>query len=229
MNDKQHIALHAANKIENGMIVGLGTGSTANLFIEALAARVRNENLKITTVASSVISSIKAQAEWLALIAMEQISQIDCYVDGADEISPDLTLLKGRGADLVREKLLAKASTQFWVLADQSKFVARIGERFPIPIEVMPFAWQLVKQRLASIGGDAKLRYNANNDGFIITSYGSLVLDTVFDADSDIGKLNLLLSDTPGIVEHGIFHNLASAIITSQAGEIQEIWATAAK
>lgn len=229
MNDKQQIALHAANKIENGMIVGLGTGSTANLFIEALSDRVHNENLQITTVASSVISSIKAQAAGLALIAMEQISQIDCYVDGADEISPDLTLLKGRGADLVREKLLAKASKQFWVLADQSKFVARIGERFPIPIEVMPFAWQLVKQRLASIGGDAKLRYNANNDGFIITSYGSLVLDTVFDADSDIDNLNLLLSDTPGIVEHGIFHNLASTVFTSQAGEIREIRATAAK
>jgi ribose 5-phosphate isomerase len=226
MNDKQQIALHAANKIENGMIVGLGTGSTANLFIEALAARVRNENLQITTVASSVISSIKAQAAGLALISMEQISQIDCYVDGADEISPDLTLLKGRGADLVREKLLAKASKQFWVLADQSKFVSRIGERFPIPIEVMPFAWQLVKHRLASIGGESKLRYNTNNDGFIITSYGSLVLDTVFDADSDIGKLNLLLSDTPGIVEHGIFHNLASVVLTSQAGEIR---ATAAK
>ena len=113
MNEKQIIAQRAAQRIENHMRVGLGTGSTANLFIEALAARVKQENLSITTVSSSVISAIYAKTCGLPVTSIEQCTQLDVYVDGADEVTPDLTLLKGRGSDLVREKLLAEASSAF--------------------------------------------------------------------------------------------------------------------
>ncbi len=220
MNDKQRVAEHAAQQIKNGMLIGLGTGSTANYFIEALARRQQQENLQTQVVASSVVSTIKAQQLGLTLCGMEHIRQLDVYVDGADEVMTDLTLLKGRGADLVREKLLAKASRAFWVLIDQSKKVERIGQNFPIPIEVMPFAWQLVQQSLVDIGGEASLR--RNGDGLFVTSYGSLVLDCVFPETDDIKVLNEQLNAIPGIVEHGVFANLASAVFCSHEGRVDD-------
>jgi len=225
MNDKQCVAEHAALQVEDGMIVGLGTGSTANLFIEALAQRRAEEDLNIRVVASSVVSTIKAQQLGLPLLGLEHIDHLDIYVDGADEVTPDLTLLKGRGADLVREKLLAKASDKFLVLIDASKRVSRIGENFPIPVEVMPFAWQLVQHSIASIGGQGKLRSNVSQDGLIVTSYGSLVLDVVFEPHSDHRELNDRLNAIPGIIEHGIFQGLTSAVFCSEQGQVQEQWA----
>lgn len=226
MNDKQRIAEHAAAAVESGMLIGLGTGSTANAFIEALAQRVRDEGLTVETVASSVVSTLKARQCGLRIRSIEHIGGLDLYVDGADEVAPDLTLLKGRGADLVKEKLLAKAAGGFWVLAEAGKFVGHIGERYPIPIEVIPFAWQLVKADLEKAGGRCELRHNPATDGLIVTSHGSLVLDTVFEGLNDVHELNRLINNTPGVVEHGIFTGLSSAVITVTDGALQEIRAT---
>jgi ribose 5-phosphate isomerase A len=229
MNDKALVAQYAAKQVKDGMVVGLGTGSTANYFIEELARRRTEEGLQVTTVASSVVSTIKAQELGLPMLALEHINRLDLYVDGADEVAPDLTLLKGRGFDLVREKLLARASDQFLVLVDQSKLVERIGERFPLPVEVMPFAWQLVKRTLETLGGQGELRQTAGKDGLIVTSYGSLVLDMVFDAAIDITTLNSLLNATPGVIEHGIFYQLASIVMLAVDGQVQERSPQAAK
>ena len=221
MNDKQAVALEAASYVKNNMVVGLGTGSTANYFIEALAVRQQQENLHITTVASSNISMIKAQAAGLTVLSLSQLSQIDLYVDGADEITADNSLLKGRGYDLVMEKLLAKAAKEFIVVADKSKLVSRIGENYAIPIEVMPFAWQAAKHSIEAIGGNGDLRPNAAKDGLCITSHGSLVLDMRFDAGLDSHQLNALLNNIPGVVEHGIFVKLASKILIADQGKIE--------
>ncbi|PPD11414.1 ribose-5-phosphate isomerase RpiA [Methylophilus sp.] len=221
MNDKQAVALEAASYVKSEMIVGLGTGSTANYFIEALAERQKTENLRVTTVASSNISMIKAQSVGLTVLSLAQLSQIDLYVDGADEITPDNTLLKGRGYDLVMEKLLAKAAKQFIVVADKSKLVDRIGTNLPIPIEVMPFAWQAAKRSIEAIGGVGDLRPNAAKDGLCITSHGSLVLDMRFDASLDAHALNALLNNVPGVVEHGIFAHLADTILIADQGNIE--------
>lgn len=220
MNDKQAVALEAASYVKNDMIVGLGTGSTANYFIEALAQRQQQENLRIRTVASSNISMIKAQSCGLTVLSLSQLSQIDLYVDGADEITPDNTLLKGRGYDLVMEKLLAKAASEFIVVADKSKLVSRIGENYAIPIEVMPFAWQAAKRSIEALGGVGELRPNAAKDGLSITSHGSLVLDMRFDASLDGHQLNTLLNNIPGVVEHGIFASLASKVLIADQGKI---------
>ena len=225
MNEKELVAHHAAKLVQDGMLVGLGTGSTANYFIQELAHRCTEEGLKVTVAASSVVSTIKAQALGLPLVALEHLSKLDLYVDGADEVTPDLTLLKGRGFDLVKEKLLARASDKFLVLADPSKRVDRIGARFPIPIEVMPFAWTLVKHRLETFGGRGDLRQTANKDGLVVTSYGSLVLDMAFDPALEAAELNALLNDTPGVVEHGIFSGLASAVFVAVVGKVEEHWA----
>ncbi len=219
MNDKQLVAHHAARQIQDGMLVGLGTGSTANYFIEELARRRLEEGLRVTVVASSIVSTIKAQELGLPVVAMEHLSRIDLYVDGADEVTPDLTLLKGRGADLVREKLLARAADRFVVLVDQSKRVNRIGEKFAIPIEVIPFAWQLAKRSLESIGGHGDLR--RNGDGLAVTSHGSLVLDMAFDDGMPAEALNQALNATPGVVEHGIFCGLASEVLIAVNGTVE--------
>lgn len=224
MNDKQLVALHAAQYVKEGMLVGLGTGSTANYFIEELARRQRDEGLKITTVASSTISAQKAQSLQLPIVALEHISHIDLYVDGADEITPDMTLLKGRGSDLVKEKLLAKAASTFIVVADESKRVQHIGQNFLIPIEVIPFAWQLTKKSLHDAGAQGELRPNPAKDGFWITSHGSYVLDMRFDTSLDASTLNHLINNTPGVVEHGIFYGLAHATCIAANGQVSEQW-----
>ena len=224
MNDKELVAIRAARHVQDGMVVGLGTGSTANYFIQELARRHKEEGLRITAVASSVVSTIKAQELGLPLVALEHLGKIDLYVDGADEVTPQMTLLKGRGYDLVREKLLARGSDKFIVLIDKSKLVSSIGEKFPIPVEVMPFAWQLVKNRLQALGGQAELRQNAAKDGLAITSYGSLVLDLTFADPIDSATLNQQLNDIPGVAEHGIFQDIASAIFVADNGNVEEIW-----
>ena len=221
MNDKQAVALEAASYVQHDMIVGLGTGSTANYFIEALAERQKTEQLRVTTVASSNISMIKAQSAGLTVLSLSQLSQIDLYVDGADEITPDNTLLKGRGYDLVMEKLLAKAAKQFIVVADKSKLVDRIGTNYPIPIEVMPFAWQAAKRSIEALGGVGDLRPNAAKDGLSMTSHGSLVLDMRFEASLDAHTLNALLNNVPAVVEHGIFAKLAGTILIADQGHIE--------
>jgi len=222
INDKQAVAIHAAKLVEDDMLIGLGTGSTANYFIEELARRKKEENLQFATVASSTVSMIKAQQLGLDLVAMEHVRQLDLYVDGADEVTEDLTLLKGRGFDLVKEKLLAAASEQFYVLIDDSKTVSRIGENYPIPVEVAPFSWQMVLRSLQQIGATGDLRSNSNGDGLAITSHGSLVLDMVFDSSLDADDLNSELNRIPGIVEHGIFYQLASHVFMGKDGEIIE-------
>jgi ribose 5-phosphate isomerase A len=168
------------------------------------------------------VSSIKAQQLGLPVLDFEQVSHLDLYVDGADEVSPELTLLKGQGADLVREKLLATASEQFLVLVESSKLVERIGQYFAIPIEVMPFAWQLVKRQLEESGGHGDLRQNAAKNGNAVSSSGSLILDMSFDQYFDVKTLNDMLNSIPGIVEHGIFYGLATMVLVGVDGQVQE-------
>lgn len=219
-NDKQRVAHYAANMIDDGMVVGLGTGSTANYFIDELAKR-HAQGLSVKTVASSIISSTRAQQMGLEVVSIEHLSHIDMYVDGADEVSPTMALLKGRGSDLVKEKLLAKASAQFVVLIDNSKYVDRIGQNFPIPIEVAPFSWEMVLYSVVEIGGKGALR--PNGDGLAMTSQGNLVLDMTFDSALTSQQLNEQLNAIPGIVEHGVFEGLASAILIGENEQVTHI------
>jgi ribose 5-phosphate isomerase A len=222
MNDKEQVARAAAEQIASGMLVGLGTGSTANLFITELARRQRDEGLQVSTVASSAISATMAENCGLSVLSIEQISALDVYVDGADEVTPALELLKGQGADLVREKLLASASSQFWVLVDGSKVVERIGQNFAIPIEVPTFAWRLVKKQLETEGGVGELRLNAAKSGYALSSQGNFILDTRFTDDLSASALNDKLNSTTGLVEHGIFYSLASTVWLGNNGDVEQ-------
>ena len=221
MNDKELVAFEAAKLAKNGMVIGLGTGSTANYFIEYLAKRQAEEGLSISTVASSTISAIKAESCGLKVVSIAQLKRIDLYVDGADEITPNLSLLKGRGQDLVMEKLLAKAADQFIVVADKSKLVSRIGEKFIIPIEVIPSAWQMVKHQLEKHGAQGDIRLNASQDNVAMSAHGSYILDMQFPASINDEALNTLLNNTPGIVDHGVFYGIASQVLIADNGSIE--------
>lgn len=223
MNDKELVAFEAAKLAKNGMVIGLGTGSTANYFIEHLAKRQADESLSISTVASSTISAIKAESCGLKVVSIAQLSHIDLYVDGADEITPNLSLLKGRGQDLVMEKLLATAAKQFVVVADKSKLVSRIGEKFVIPIEVMPNAWKIVKYQLEQHGATGDIRLNAGQDNVALSAQGNYILDMKFPPSADDQALNGLLNATPGIVEHGVFYGVASQGLVADKGQIEII------
>ncbi|MCX4186703.1 ribose-5-phosphate isomerase RpiA [Methylophaga sp. OBS4] len=223
MNPKQRVAVHAANLVEADMIVGLGTGSTANFFIEALAKRNKLEHLNVTTVSSSVVSANKAREAGLPVVSIDLLNYLDMYVDGADEVTSELTLLKGRGQDLVREKLLASAADQFYVLVDESKLVDHIGQNFPIPVEVMPDAWQLVLAQLKHQGGYGELRMNAAGDNVAFTAHGSMVLDMKFEHIDSL-ELTMILDTIPGVVEHGIFSELATAVFIGGESEVEEHW-----
>ena len=221
MNEKEQVAKEAINFIKDGMIIGLGTGSTANLFIDFLSAKAKQESLNIKVVASSTVSQIRAINSGLSYISLDQIESIDLYIDGADEVTKELEVLKGRGYDLVREKLLAKTSKQFIVIGDKSKMVAKIGEKFPIPIEITPIAWKIAKKLITEISQKCDLRPNAAGDAYAITSYGNYVLDCEFMYD-DLSKLASEISQIPGVIEHGIFLDMAHLALIADQGNIMK-------
>lgn len=223
MNAKQRVAEYAVSFVEDGMVVGLGTGSTADCFIESLARKYES-GLQVRVVSSSMVSQLKAQSLGLPLISIDQINELDLYVDGADEVAPDLTLLKGQGADLVKEKILARLSEKFLVLVDESKLVDKIGSKFPVPVEVIPFAWQIVKTELERMNGKAELRRIPGKETPMLSSHGSFILDVGFSHDMNVGELNDQLNDVPGVVEHGIFAELVSGLLIGNEEGITERW-----
>jgi ribose 5-phosphate isomerase A len=222
MNDKEIVAQAALDYIKNNTIIGLGTGSTANYFIDGLAKKIKNENLDIKLVASSTTSQIKAMEAGLTCISIDQIETIDLYVDGADEISlhSGIKVLKGRGYDLIREKLLARVSKQCIIIGDKTKIVDKIGDNFPIPIETSPIAWRITKKIIEEFSINCDLRKNTAGDGFAISSYGNLVLDCNFKYN-DISSLSKQLSEIPGVLEHGIFLNIVHLSLIANEGKVE--------
>jgi len=222
MNDKELVANAALDYVKDKMIVGLGTGTTANYFIDALAKKIKSEKLTISVVASSTVSQERGNQAGINYTSIDQVESIDLYVDGADEITEDLVLLKGRGYDLIKEKLLAASSKKFIVIGDKSKIVAKIGEKFSIPIEITPIAWKITKKILEKMSEECILRQNTAGDAYAITSYGNLVLDCRFKYD-DIHELSKMISEVPGVFEHGVFLSLSDIAIIADNGKIRTI------
>ena len=211
---KQAAAERALELVKPGTIIGLGTGSTARYFIEALARKVRN-GLKIQAVVTSVESRIQAETGGIPI--SERIDgSLDLAVDGADEIDPAVNCVKGRGGALLREKIVAHASRRFVLIADESKLVGRLG-RGPVPIEVLPFLWEATSRSIESLGGRPELRMAAGQP--FKTDNGNLVLDTSFGAvDAALGSA---LHAIPGVLEHGLFFGMARAAIVGSATGIR--------
>ncbi len=219
MEDKEIIAIKALDYVTDNSVIGLGTGSTANFFIKHLANKIKNERLNIQVVASSTVSEIEAVRNKLNLIGIDTLETLDLYVDGADEITNDLNVLKGRGYDLVKEKILAQSANKFIIIADHSKRVNRIGENYPIPIEVLKSTWRLSKKILDKFG-QGSLRKNAAGDAYAISSAGNYIFDYSFD-EIPLRDLHEKILTTPGVIETGIFYAITDCALIVDNGHIE--------
>ncbi|MFZ2456956.1 MAG: ribose-5-phosphate isomerase RpiA [Candidatus Altiarchaeia archaeon] len=187
----------AVSYVKDGMILGLGTGSTVRFFIEKLAAQIKEQSLDITTVPTSVASEKLAGSLGIRLSNVNEHPKMDLDVDGADEVDPKFNLIKGGGGAHTREKIIASASKEFIVIVDRSKMVSRLGN-FPVPLEVLPFSEKYVWDEIVAMGGLPRRRV-----GFV-TDSGNLILDCRFNI-VDPGKLETDLKCIPGVVEDGVF------------------------
>ena len=214
---KRAAAEQASELVQPEMIVGLGTGSTARYFIDARAERVR-QGLRIRAVVTSIESERRAEQGGIPLVD-DLETELDLAVDGADEIDPGLSCIKGRGGALLREKIVAHASRRFVLIADESKLVERLG-RVPVPIEVLPFLWQATRRSIESLGGRPELRL-ADGRPFRTDNH-NYVLDTVFPVVDD--QLAAILHTIPGVLEHGIFMGMAGGgLIGLAQGGVRQI------
>jgi ribose 5-phosphate isomerase A len=222
LNEEKQLAATAALLwVRSGMTLGLGSGSTAALFIKALGTQVRAGDLRIKAVASSRESEAIARAAGISLLAPRRGLRLDLAVDGADQITPGLDLLKGRGGAMLREKIVAQASRYFLVIADSSKRAKRFG-KLPVPVEVVPFALPWVADRIAKMGGQPILRMaKAQGRKPYTTDQRNYVLDCRFPSLRNPGQLAERLERIPGVVAHGLFLGCAQAALIAEAGEVR--------
>jgi ribose 5-phosphate isomerase A len=217
---KRMVSAAAVELIENGMSVGLGTGSTSRMFIEELGARVKAGKLSIRCVASSNATQQLALSLGLDVTTLEELPEIDLYIDGADEIGPGLALIKGGGGALLREKIVASAARRFVVIADSSKVVDQLGKA-QLPIEVIKMATPVVKQKLQALSLRATLRERTDQQPYL-TDENNYILDCVCGEIDVPVSLASSIRSIVGVVEHGLFLNMASmALVAREDGVFQ--------
>lgn len=219
---KLQAAKRAMELVIPGMTVGLGSGTTATLWIQLLGERVRDHGLRIRAVSSSEDSEHLARSFGIEVVTLEEAGRLDLTVDGADEIAPGLALIKGGGGKLLREKIVASATDHFVIIADESKIVNVLG-KFPLPVEVIPMAAPLVRPALQQLGFQVKLRLNKDGSLYI-TDEGNLLFDCSGVMINDPEKLAATLDCIVGLVEHGLFLNMANlALIATEDGLIEQV------
>ncbi|HWW50121.1 MAG TPA: ribose-5-phosphate isomerase RpiA, partial [Verrucomicrobiae bacterium] len=206
---KQAAAEAAAGLVEDGMVVGLGSGSTAAFFVAALARRVSLDGLRVSGLATSRETADQARGLGITLTSFSEQAQIDIVVDGADEIETGtLYLIKGRGGALLREKIVAAASRRMAVIADETKLVGRLGSIVSVPVEVVQFGWQATERRLGQLGGNPSLRLGRDSQPYV-TDGGNFIVDCAFGAMENPKEVAHHLDHVVGAVEHGLFLGFA--------------------
>jgi ribose 5-phosphate isomerase A len=218
--EKEAAGRAAAKLVRDGDIVGLGTGSTAYFAVVALGEHVK-AGLKIIGIPTSVQTADLARAVGIRLTTLDEHPEIDITIDGADEVDPQLRLIKGGGGALLREKVVAAASKRMIVVADSAKVVSVLG-KFPLPVEVISFARIVVEKKIVSLGALPKLRTRPDGSPFL-TDNGNPILDCSFGRIADPPALALALSNIPGIVEHGLFIGLAKLALVGRGTSVEEL------
>ncbi len=215
---KQAVAAAAVEQIHDGMVVGLGSGSTAALMIQGLGAKLQSGELKdITGVTTSFQGEVLAAELGIPLKSLNAIERIDLAIDGADEVDPSFQLIKGGGACHVQEKLVARRAARFVVVVDSTKLVETLNLGFLLPVEVLPGAWRQVQAELIALGGDAQLRMAVRKAGPVVTDQGNLVLDVKFAGGiSDPVALEQEINNLPGVLENGLFVNLTDQVLVGE-------------
>lgn len=217
---KRQASITALDAVQDGMIVGLGSGSTAAYFIRELGVRVQR-GLRVQGIPSSEDSRRLASNVGVPLTTLRDQPVIDVTVDGADEVSDSLDLLKGRGGALVREKIVAHASRYVIIIVDESKLTGLLGQKFPIPVEVIPFAVDVVKAQLERWGGEAEIRHIDAKP--FISDNGNLVLDWAYGRVDDPAGMEKRLKTLTGVVDSGIFTNVANLVIAATPSGIRKL------
>jgi len=210
MNEKQSVGEKAAEYVKDGMIVGLGTGSTVFYTIKKLGEMVR-QGLAIKGIPTSIQTETLAREVGIPLVNFSEINRIDVAIDGADEIDSNLNLIKGGGGALLREKIIAKAANTFIVVADSSKIVETLGS-FPLPVEVVPFGYEMTKKQIKELGIKPTLR-QVNNQPYK-TDNGNYIFDCEISSIFHTIELEQELNMIPGVVENGLFVKMADVVIT---------------
>ena len=218
--EKEAAARASLEFVKDGQVVGLGTGSTAAFFIKLLAERVK-AGLRIRGIPTSVKSQELAASLGIPLTTLDEVQEIAVTVYGADEVDPQLRLIKGGGGAMLREKIVASATKHLVIVADASKQVPVLG-KFPLPVEVIRFAEALVAKRIAELGAEVSVRKTTDGKPYV-TDENNNILDCRFGEIRDADKLARQLSDMPGIVEHGLFIGMAKVALFARGSEIIEL------
>jgi len=209
---KEAAAEAAAAQVKDGMIVGLGSGTTATLAVKAIGKRV-SQGLRIIGVPTSEQTAQLARSLGIPLSTLGEHARLDLTIDGADEVEVStLNLIKGLGGALLREKIVASATARFVVIVDETKLVKQLGTHDPVPVEVIPFGWQLTEARLRRLGAKPALRMKADGQPYI-TDGGHYILDCTFGLIASPAELDIALDKTVGVVEHGLFVGMASQVV----------------
>lgn len=225
---KRAAAARALEMVEDGMMLGLGTGSTAGWFVRLLADRIRREGLSVEGVATSSATVWLAEELGVPLRRLDDVDLIDLVVDGADEIDGELNLIKGGGAALLQEKIVAAASARMVVIADSSKRVAQLG-RFPLPVEIVRFGWtatrRLVEELLATMDVDGhRIEVRLGSKGApLVTDEGNHILDLHLGRIGNPRRLASALNMVPGVVEHGLFIDMAHSAVIGHPDGVAEV------
>ena len=226
---KRIVGEAAAALVEDGMRLGLGTGSTTAQALRALGIRIRHEGLNVVGVPTSFAAERLARAHGIPLATLDEVERLDLALDGADEVlvaDGAIHLIKGRGAAHTREKVVAHAADRFVVLIDPSKEVERLGSTMPVPVEVLPFAAAPVERALRDLGGAPELRMGEKKDGPVVSDQGFWILDTRFDSLADVAALDRAIHAIPGVLDHGLFVGLATDVLVGEAsGAVRHVTA----
>ena len=217
---KRAAAERAVAFVESGMVVGLGTGSTAAFVVECLASRVA-QGLAVVAIPTSEKTAALARRLGIPLAGFAEHSRIDLAIDGADEVERgSLHLIKGRGGALLREKIVAAASERFIVVVDHEKLVDRLGKNAPVPVEIEQFGWQATAAALRRLGGEPRLRIAAEHRPFV-TDGGNFILDCQFGPIADPQRTEQLVKLTVGVVENGLFVGRSSTVVIGYEGGVE--------
>ena len=221
---KQQAAAYAvATFIQSGMRVGLGSGSTAELFVEELGLRASEGKFQnLVAVSTSEKTTALARTYGLKVVELNDLADLDVTIDGADEIDPaTFDVVKGRGGALLREKMVAAATHIEVIIADESKLVSQLGEKMPLPVETIPFGWRHTAERLRKLGGEPVLRLRDEKP--YLTDSNNYVLDCRFPPIENPSNLSLLVKSTVGVVEHGLFVGVAKRVVIAGANGVYEL------
>jgi ribose 5-phosphate isomerase A len=219
---KRKVGSAAAEMVRNGQRLGLGTGSTVFFFLVRLGERIREENLSVSGIPTSVQTEEQARRFGIPLTTFASVKRLDLYVDGADEIDGDFNMIKGGGGALLREKVVASYSDRRIIIVDGSKVVTRLGRGFRLPVEVVPFSWQPCRERLLSLGCDPAPR--KAGEEFFVTNNGNFILDCAFpEGIRDPQGTEAAINQIPGVVCNGLFIGLADEVLVGRDDGVETL------